>query len=483
MRFPRIVAAQRLQTWLLITALVAVFVAALLVVDLARNLRTVVISDTSKALTNAVKELTQSGIAWQSVRRSATDDDVVETELSRASYEVLRSYPDVEGGFMRGSEVFGHTFPTYTEPGSTLRQAPLEAKEVSAGLDESRASGRIVTRIVHDGRDLVVVTTIAGREGELSAWCLRRLFNFSESNEINQRMLLVGAMIVALGAILVVLRLSFSLQRGFGVIQSGLEKLRTDPNYRLPDQAHELKTIVQAVNQMAESRQTVEGELRREDRLRMMGRVVAGIAHEIRNPLNSIRLTVRVLARRLQHEATAEEPISLITAEIDRLDSLLKSLLVFRAEETEKMRMQPVEPILQRTIALVKHHAEERGISIALNSIPESTAWVDGDYLQQALMNLLLNAIDASGSKGLVEVTVSLQGDRLEVDIEDSGPGLTAEQQDRLFEAFYTTKTGGTGLGLAVTKTLLEKMGASIRSGNGSKGARFEVFLPTEQVA
>ena len=65
MRFPRIVAAQRLQTWLLITALVAVFVAALLVVDLARNLRTVVISDTSKALTNAVKELTQSGIAWK----------------------------------------------------------------------------------------------------------------------------------------------------------------------------------------------------------------------------------------------------------------------------------------------------------------------------------------------------------------------------------------------------------------------------------
>ena len=67
--------------------------------------------------------------------------------------------------------------------------------------------------------------------------------------------------------------------------------------------------------------------------------------------------------------------------------------------------------------------------------------------------------------------------------IEDSGPGLTVEQQDRLFEAFYTTKAGGTGLGLAVTKTLLEKMGATIRSGNGARGARFEVLLPTEQVA
>ena len=83
-----------------------------------------------------------------------------------------------------------------------------------------------------------------------------------------------------------------------------------------------------------------------------------------------------------------------------------------------------------------------------------------------------------------VEVTVSQRsGGLLAVDIEDSGPGLTAEQQDRLFEAFYTTKAGGTGLGLAVTKTLLEKMGASIRSGNGSRGARFEVLLPTERVA
>lgn len=483
-RFPRIVAAQRLQTWLLVTALVAVFVAALLVVDLARNLRTVVIGDTTKALTNAVKELAQSGLGWRAVGSIPTGDETVEAQLGRASYEVLRSYPDVEGGYAVQGKVFGHTFPTYTEPGSTLRQAPLEAREVSAGLEESRNSGKIATRIVHDGPDLVVIAMLAGQDGQLSAWCLRRLFKFSESNELNQRILLVGAMIVALGAILVVLRLSFSMQRGFGVIQAGLEQLRTDANYRLPDQAHDLKTIVQAVNRMAESRQSVEAELRREDRLRMMGRVVAGIAHEIRNPLNSIRLTVRVLARRLQREDSAEEPISLITAEIDRLDSLLKSLLVFRADETEKMRVQHVEPILQRTIALVKHHAEERGIRIALNSIPDCTAWVDGDYLQQALMNLLLNAIDAAGSHGFVDVTVNQRGGGLlEVDIEDSGPGLTAEQQDRLFEAFYTTKAGGTGLGLAVTKTLLEKMGASIRSGNGLRGARFEVLLPTEKVA
>ena len=119
-------------------------------------------------------------------------------------------------------------------------------------------------------------------------------------------------------------------------------------------------------------------------------------------------------------------------------------------------------------------------IAIDLRCVPDTTACVDGDYLQQALMNLLLNAIDASGQGGSVAVTVGKTDAALQVDIEDSGPGLTAEQQDRMFEAFYTTKANGTGLGLAVTKTLLEKMGATIKASNGSYGARFEVLLPIE---
>jgi signal transduction histidine kinase len=278
-----------------------------------------------------------------------------------------------------------------------------------------------------------------------------------------------------------VLHLSFSLQRGFGVIQAGLERLRADPNYRLPDQDHELRNIVQAINAMVESRQKLESDLRREDRLRMMGRVVAGIAHEIRNPLNSIRLTIRVLAKRLKGHSSADEPVALITNEIDRLDSLLKSMLIFRADEPEKERRQPLKPLLERTLALVKPHAEENGVTLRVTAPSECEALVDSDHLQQALMNLLLNAIDASGNCGEVDVSIRTVDGYAEIDVEDSGPGLTPEQQERIFEAFYTTKMGGTGLGLAVTKALLEKMGAKIESRNGSRGARFRVLLPVER--
>jgi len=478
-KVPKIVTAQRLQTWLLVAALVAIGLTALLVIDLARNLRTVVISEANRALANAVGELAQVGQSWQAQSGlESLSSAKADQGLREKSYEILASYPDVEGGYLWNQEVVGHSFPTYTEPGSTLRQPPFEHAQVLSALEESRRDRKTATRIAQDGRDLVLVAVRAVPGSPLAAWTLRRIFNFSNSNEFYKRIFLVAAMLAALVAICIVLRLSFSLQRGFAVIQAGLERLQTDPDYRLPDQNHELRNIVQAINTMAGNREKLEAALRREDRLRVMGRVVAGIAHEIRNPLNSIRLTIRLLARRLQGNREAEIPVDMITHEIDRLDALLKSLLAFRADHPPKIRCQPVQPIVERTLALVEPHAAENGISLEIDLTSDGQAPVDADFLQQALMNLLLNAIDASGNHGRVRVSTLPVNAHVEIVVEDSGPGLNAEQQERIFEAFYTTKPGGTGLGLAVTKTLLEKMGAAVECTNGSTGARFCVILP-----
>jgi signal transduction histidine kinase len=486
-KFPKSVAAQRWQLWLLVTALLAILVTAFLVVDLARNLRTVVISDTNKALANAAEELQQFRLRANLSQQIMAQRDLADAALRMISYEVLSSYPDIEGGYLLGDKVIGHSFPTYTEPGSTLYQPVLEHQEVLSALAESRQTGRVARRVVQDHRDLVLVAVLASPDSMISAWSLRRILNFSDSSELNKRYLLVFFMVVSLISIGIVLRLSVRLQREFALIRAGLEKLRTDPNYRLENQGGELRNIVDAVNSMAEGRQELETVLRREDRLRLMGRVVAGIAHEIRNPLNSIRLTSRVLARRLAGQPQAQESTSLITSEIDRLDSLLSSLLVVGTDEPGKLRRQPLQPLIERTLALVKPHARERNVELRFQSDLNCEASVDADNLQQALMNILLNAIDASGTNGTVAVSMSRSADEVEITVHDSGPGITPEQQDRLFEAFYTTKSNGTGLGLAVTKTLLDKMGASIRVNNGngageanSGGAIFRISLRTE---
>jgi len=488
-KLPKSVAAHRWQMWLLITALLAILVTAFLVVDLTRNLRTVVISDTNKALANAVQELQQFRQRASLSPQEISQRELADAALRKISYEVLSSYPDIEGGYLLDDKVIGHSFPTYTEPGSTLYQPVLEHQEVLSALTESRRTGQVARRVVQDHRDLVLVAVLASSDNMISAWSLRRILNFSDSSELNKRYLLVIFMFVSLITIGIVLRLSVGLQREFALIRAGLEKLRTDPNYRLPDQGGELRTIVQAVNSMAQGRQELETALRREDRLRMMGRVVAGIAHEIRNPLNSIRLTSRVLARRLADQPQAQESTSLITSEIDRLDSLLNSLLVFGTDETGKTKQQPIQPLLERTLALVKPHARERNVELRFQCDSDCEANVDADHLQQALMNLLLNAIDASGINGTVVLSLSKSAREVEIRVEDSGPGLTTEQQDRLFEAFYTTKSSGTGLGLAVTKTVLDKMGASIhvsnRNGtsNGNSGAIFRISLRREALS
>ena len=481
MLFPRIIAAQRLQVWLLVTALASLALTGILVFDLTRNLRTVVISDANRNLANALNELQQgaSGKGALPVQREQLD-----SLLKPVSYEVLRSHADIEGGYLWRDQVVGHTFPTYTEPESTLAQPEVESSEVRVALAESRQrNGAVVRRVRQDGSDLLVIAAVAGVEGRPSAWCLRRILNFSDASEFGKRLLLVGVMVLALATIGTVLTFSFQLQRGFAQIQRGLALLETDAAYRLPDQNHELRPIVRAINAMAERRQSMEQALRREDRLRVMGRVVAGIAHEIKNPLNSLRLTTRLLARRLEGRPDVVESTALITEEIDRLDTLLQSLLVFRDDDSGRARHQPIQPILDRALALVRPHAKERRVDLTVSASADFAAFVDGDYLYQALMNVLLNAIDFSGDPGRVNVTVARDGARLEIRVEDSGPGFSEDQREHIFEAFYTTKQGGTGLGLAVTRTLLEKMGGSIEAGRGAKGALFTLSVPAECVA
>jgi signal transduction histidine kinase len=477
MQFPPFVAAHRWQTWLLLTALLAVVVTGLLVFDLTRNLRTVVITETSRSLENAVKELSQERAQEVS---SAESIEGLDVQLKKISYEVLRFYPDIEGGYLMREDVIGHSFPTYTEPGSVLKQPPLEHTEVLAALEESRRTGSVAHRIKQDEKDLVLVAVLAVPDGQMAAWSLRRIFNFSDSSELRKRFLLVGAMVVSLISIGIVLRLSFNLQHGFRVIRSGLQRLEIDQNHRIPDENPELRPIVQAVNNMADNRQKLENELRREDRLRTMGRVVAGIAHEIRNPLNSIRLTIRVVARRLKDNPNVRDEMKMVTDEVDRLEALLKSLLVFRADDEHTVQRQPVLPIIERSIALVQPHAQEHEVLVQLAERITDEAAVDPDRLQQALINLLLNAIDASQRGGVVNIRMQTKDDRIAIAVEDHGTGLSAETQQQMFEAFYTTKAGGTGLGLAVSKTLLEKMGAVVEAANYNGGARFTIQLPRE---
>jgi signal transduction histidine kinase len=111
----------------------------------------------------------------------------------------------------------------------------------------------------------------------------------------------------------------------------------------------------------------------------------------------------------------------------------------------------------------------------------QGDAVIDSDRLQQALINILLNAVDASPRGGVVDIRMRQSSKRIDIAIEDHGTGLSAEAQQQMFEAFYTTKPNGTGLGLAVSKTLLDQMGAAIEATNYDGGAKFTIQLQRER--
>jgi signal transduction histidine kinase len=284
------------------------------------------------------------------------------------------------------------------------------------------------------------------------------------------------------------------LHRGLLQIKHGLASLETDFSHRLPERHDEIGEIGHSINRMAEARQRLESDLRREDRLRAIGRLVAGIAHEIRNPLNSIRLSIQYLEQRLRANQVRPEDLGPVVEEVDRLNGLLTNLLTFqsvqpttaacvvRAEPRPREAIlcdQPVAPVVERCIKLIQAQADARRIAVRTEmGPPDLEARFDTEHLTQVITNLMLNAVEAIGQDGTIDVRLEPRDGRVCIEVHDSGPGLTKEQREHLFEAFYTTKPEGTGLGLAVSRELAASMGAILRYANDRPGATFEIDLP-----
>jgi signal transduction histidine kinase len=473
---------RRLQLQLLFILLAAVLVASLsvlLISDAIESAEGVVLSDAARTLTAAVSELDQqyqdrvaADSAWLALPVPAQD-----TSLRGVSQAVLRSYPGVEGGYYDGAHFLGYSYPTHDTGGNKTDVPTAELNDILAAISQSHASGT-AQRTLRGQHDIVVIEAKSKGRNTFASWTMKRLAGRSDPGSHRREILLSALVLAALISIAGTLATGILLQRGIGQIKAGLSALESDFSYRLPGRNDELGEISHSINRMAEVRQKLETDLRREDRLRAVGRLVAAIAHEIRNPLNSIRLSIQYLERRLGGNGVRAEDLRPVIEEVDRLSALLTNLLTFQKTRQPELRDQPVAPVVQRCVNLVQPQADARNIEIrAEEGAPGLEAQFDAEQLTQMLMNLLLNAIEAAGQNGTIDVRVEQRGAMAHIEVHDSGPGLTQEQREHLFEAFYTTKANGTGLGLAVSRELAAGMGGSLHYRNDRPGATFEIEL------
>ncbi|HMI89942.1 MAG TPA: ATP-binding protein [Polyangiales bacterium] len=229
----------------------------------------------------------------------------------------------------------------------------------------------------------------------------------------------------------------------------------------------------------ATQQQLVHGE-----KLASVGRLAAGVAHEIGNPLAAILGLVELLRAGELDPIESQEFLRRIQAETERISGIIRDLLDFSRREPEADlagESSDLAAVVQDAVNLVRPQKESRAVEIRV-TLAHDVGRVLGPQakLTQVVLNLLLNAVDALAGKGSVEIEGTREGDAVILIVRDSGPGIRAEMMDRLFEPFTTTKPPGkgTGLGLAVSHALVEGMGGTITAANpDTGGARFEVRL------
>ncbi|WP_328747197.1 two-component system sensor histidine kinase NtrB [Geomonas anaerohicana] len=225
----------------------------------------------------------------------------------------------------------------------------------------------------------------------------------------------------------------------------------------------------------------IEEQLRRAERLSALGELSAILAHEIRNPLASIRGTAEILMEQGVPAERRGEFLEILVKESDRLNRVVEDFLRMARPEPADKRECDINEELANMVTLLSAQAGSCGVSLDLScgTLPRLVA--DPEKLRQAFLNIMLNAIQASPEGGAVQVATSFDREAglVEIRFTDQGGGIAADAIAQIFEPFFTTKGNGTGLGLPITKKIVEGHGGSVAAtSEPGRGATFKVLLP-----
>jgi signal transduction histidine kinase len=253
----------------------------------------------------------------------------------------------------------------------------------------------------------------------------------------------------------------------------------------------EIQELVEVFNQMVKDLrynlkelEKVNADKARMERLSALGEMATTVAHETKNPLNSIRLATSYLKKNFHGEILSEF-LLIIEEEVMRLNEITSDFLGFSKPAPLKMKTTDINALVKSTVELVRQEATDKNIEVIILT-DEHVPPVRCDFsrIKQALLNLLLNAIDASAAGDSITVTTEAAGARMNLSVQDTGRGIPPEEIENIFKPFYTTKTRGSGLGLAIVDRIVKehKGDIAVESSVG-KGTKFIMLLPVYEHA
>jgi signal transduction histidine kinase len=231
-----------------------------------------------------------------------------------------------------------------------------------------------------------------------------------------------------------------------------------------------------------DSIESINTQLQVSERLAALGRITAGVAHEVKNPLNSMRLWLENLKESLPAEpdSGSQQAVQVLDKEIDRLDAVVKRFLDFTRPMDVRLEATQLADVLKEVIEIAKPQLQKSKILIAqLLPVDVPEVYVDRALLKQAVLNLVLNAVEAMPSGGQLRLMLSRRGEMAEITVGDTGKGIPVENRQKIFQLFFTTRPGGSGIGLASTFRIVQLHNGSIDfTTEVGRGTTFRIELP-----
>lgn len=244
------------------------------------------------------------------------------------------------------------------------------------------------------------------------------------------------------------------------------------------DESGQIYRYIRLIQDVTELKK-LEEQIVNSEKLASIGRLAAGIAHEIGNPLTSVFSFVQIL-REMEDDKFKQESLETIHFHIQRISEILKQLSGFSKMPSVESRKCQVNEIIEYSAKLIQYDKQARNVSIRKElspSLPETEA--DYNQLSQVFVNLILNAIDAMPNGGILTIRSYVEADNIIVEFEDTGTGIPKESLNKIFDPFFTTKEKGTGLGLAVSYNIIKKMKGTLTVDSElGRGSLFRIVLP-----
>ncbi len=291
--------------------------------------------------------------------------------------------------------------------------------------------------------------------------------------------LLVLLLSGAIGAA-VAWRISQPIRRLTAAVKEVTARGRPEPIADLPHASGEVGILSAAFQSMLERLTTAQREAILQSRLALLGEVAASIAHDVRTPLSVLKTSAQLLAAGQVPAPEQHDLARMVAAEVDRLNGVVSSLVDLARPRPVRVEAQPVDTLVESATAVLRPWARSAGVAIDVEAdADELHVRADRDQMQQVLMNLMHNAVQAASKPGRVAVRWYPSPPWAVIEVEDSGAGFTSEALERAFSPFFTTKAEGMGLGLAIVKRLVEEQGGEVGARNvAAGGACVWVRLP-----